>query len=250
MIRILQSAAAVILLISVWLLAPGTGVPILAYHQVSSAAEIYSIDPADFEQQMQYLANHGYTAVSLSELFAAREGTGRLPEKPVIITFDDGYADNYLTALPIMEKYRMKSTVFIITGQVGQPEYLTWEQIRDMQARTTEIASHTHSHLALTQIDQAVAAQELRRSKQLLEEHLQQPVEFLAYPFGQYNRQTMAAVQQAGYRGACTGLPGLGTTAGDAYQLKRVNVPRPKYGLWEFRLRLLRAQLYAKLSRQ
>lgn len=249
MIRILQSAAAVIVLLIVWLLAPGTGVPILAYHQINSAAEIYSVDPADFEQQMQYLANHGYTAVSLSELFDAREGTGRLPEKPVIITFDDGYADNYLTALPILEKYRMKSTVFIITSQVGQPEYLTWEQIRDMQARATEIASHTHSHMALNQIDQAMVAQELRRSKQLLEEQLQQPVEFLAYPFGQYNQHTLAAAQQAGYRGACTGLPGLGATAGDAYQLKRVNVPRPKYGLWEFRLRLLRAQLYAKLSR-
>lgn len=249
MIRILQSAAAVILLVILWLLAPGTGVPILAYHQVSNAAEVYSVDPEDFEQQMQYLANHGYTAISLSELFAARNGTRPLPEKPVIITFDDGYADNYLTALPIMEKYRMKSTVFIITSQVGQPEYMTWEQIREMQARTTEIASHTHSHVALNEISQAMVAEEFRRSKQLLEENLHQPVEFLAYPFGQYNEHAIAALQQAGYRGACTGLPGLGTTTGDAYQLKRVNVPRSKYGLWEFRLRLLRAQLYAKFSR-
>lgn len=246
--RVLLSFIAGMLLLSVWLLAPSGGVPILAYHQVSNVPEIYSIDPEEFEQQMQYLANHGYTAISLSELFAARTDGSLLPEKPVIITFDDGYADNYLTALPIMEKYGMKSTVFVITGKVGQAEYLTWEQIREMQARNTEIASHTHSHVALNEISPAMLSDELNRSKQLLEEHLQQPVEFLAYPYGQYNHQIIVAMQQAGYRGACTGLPGLGNIRGDAYQLKRVNVPRPKYGLWEFRLRLLRAKIYAKLS--
>ncbi len=248
MIRVLQIVTVIILLISLWLLAPGAGVPILAYHQVSNVPEMYSIDPGEFEQHMQYLADHGYTAISLSELFAAKSGDKPLPKKPVIITFDDGYADNYLTALPIMEKYRMKGTVFIITGQVGQPEYMTWEQIRVMQAKKTEIGSHTHNHVVLTEIRQSQLQDELVRSKQILETNLGQPVEFLAYPYGQFNQHTVAAMKQAGYTGACTGLPGLGTTAGDAYQLKRVNIPRPKYGLWEFRLRLIRAQIYAKLS--
>lgn len=248
MIRILQLVTAIILLVTLWLLAPGAGVPILAYHQVSSVPEIYSIDPEEFEQQMEYLASHGYTAISLAELFATKNGGGELPKKPVIITFDDGYADNYLTALPIMEKYHMKGTVFIISGQVGQPEYMTWEQIRAMQAKKTEIGSHTHSHVAVTDVNQAQLVDELVRSKQLLEVNLGQPVEFLAYPYGQYNQQAIDALRQAGYRGACTGLPGLGKTSGDPYQLKRVNVPRPKYGLWEFRLRLIRAQIYAKLT--
>ncbi|TWH45193.1 polysaccharide deacetylase family protein [Sporomusa sp. KB1] len=248
MIRSLQVIGAFILLVSLWLLAPGGGVPILAYHQVSSLPEIYSIDADEFDQQMQYLAENGYTAISLSELFAARQGGGKLPSQPVVITFDDGYEDNYLTALPIMEKHGMKGTVFVIAGQVGQTEYMTWEQLKALQQKGMEIGSHTFSHVALNEISPPEQLAELVRSKQVLETNLGQPVEFLAYPYGQYDSVTIAGVQQAGYTGACTGRPGLGTTSGDVYQLNRVNIPRPKYGLWEFRLRLLRAQIYGKLA--
>lgn len=246
--RILLSIVALILLVSLWLSVPGAGVPILAYHQVGDLQEIYSVTAEEFDQQMQFLQSHGYTAISLAELFAAKNGAKQLPDKPVIISFDDGYADNYSAALPIMEKYGMKGTVFVISGQVGQPDYLTWQQIKEMQARGTEIGSHTHSHVALTEIGQPQLQDELQRSKQILETNLGTSIEFLAYPYGQFNTQIIAALEQAGYTGACTGEPGLGTTAGNAYKLKRVNVPKPKYGLWEFRLRLLRAQIYAKLS--
>ena len=250
MIKLVKGMFLLMLLFGLWLLAPGAGVPILAYHQVENNAEIYSIDPDEFERQMQYLTESGYTAVSLAEMAAAEHGARPLPAKPVVITFDDGYEDNYATALPIMEKYGLKSTVFVITGQVDQPGYLTWDQIRAMQARGTEIGSHTVSHVALSELAQPQMLDELMRSKQVLEANLGQPVEFLAYPYGQYNAATLAATRQAGYKGACTGVPGLGTTTGgDAYQLKRVNIPRPKYGLWEFRLRLLRAQILAKLSK-
>ncbi|HWR06929.1 polysaccharide deacetylase family protein [Sporomusa sp.] len=248
MTRLLKIAAIVALVIMVWLMTPGGGVPILAYHQVSSVPEVYSIDSGQFEEQMRYLAIQGYTAISFADLFAARAGTQSLPPKPVIITFDDGYDDNYLTALPVMARYGLKSTVFVIAGQVGQPGYLTWDQIKNMQSAGTEFGSHTFSHVALNEISQPQLMDELTRSKQLLEQNLARPVDFFAYPYGQYNLDTIAALKQAGYTGACTGLPGLGTTTDDAYQLKRVNIPRPKYGLWEFRLRLVRAHLYAKLS--
>ncbi len=126
-----------------WLLYPARGVPILAYHQVAAADDIYNIDPRDFEAQMSYLAANGYTAISLADMFAAGRGEKALPAKPVIITFDDGYEDNYLTALPIMEKYGMRGTVFVIASLVGQPEYLNWDEIRDLRDHRTEIGSHT-----------------------------------------------------------------------------------------------------------
>jgi peptidoglycan/xylan/chitin deacetylase (PgdA/CDA1 family) len=245
--RTFQIIGALMLATVLWLSVPSDGVPILAYHQVSSLPEVYSIDAVEFEQQMQYLAEHGYTAISLAELFAAGKSGTKLPSKPIIISFDDGYEDNYQTALPIMEKYHLKGTVFVIAGQVGQTEYMSWEQLKAAQARGMEIGSHTLNHVALNEISPAEQLNELVRSKQMLEAKLGCPVQFLAYPYGQYNSSTIATLQQAGYSGACTGLPGLAVTKGDVYQLKRVNVPRPKYGLWEFRLRLLRAQIYGKL---
>lgn len=247
MMRSLKIIGVLVLIVTIWLLAPDRGVPILAYHQVGSLPEVYSVDAAEFEQQMKYLSEHGYTAISLAELFASRQG-GKLPPRPVIITFDDGYEDNYLTAMPIMEKYGMKGTIFVIAGQVGQPEYMTWEQLKTLQLKGMEIGSHTYSHVALNEITPSEQLAELVRSKQVLEANLGLSVDFLAYPYGQYDRATMAALQQAGYTAACTGIPGLGTTGGDVYQLCRVNIPRPKYGLWEFRLRLLRAQIYGKLA--
>lgn len=246
--RFFQTVGVLLVAAFLWLFSPGEGVPILAYHQVNSLPEIYSVDAPDFDKQMQYLAEQGYNAISLAELFAAREGSFKLPPKPVIITFDDGYEDNYVTALPIMEKYKMKATVFVIAGQVGQNEYMTWQQLKAAQVRGLEIGSHTYSHAALTDISPVEQLNELVRSKQLLEAKLGLPVSYLAYPFGQYNKETIAALKQAGYTAACTGNPGLGTTRADVYQLNRVNIPRPKYGLWEFRVRLLRAQLYGKLA--
>lgn len=232
----------------IWLALPAPGVPILAYHQVHDDEELYTINEADFAEQMYYLQENGYTAVSLADMFAAWAGEKPLPAKPVIITFDDGYADNLLAAQPIMEKYGMKGTMFIIGSFVGQPDYLTWEQIRELKSRGAEIGSHTMTHAALNEIPRSEQESEVRLSRQVLEEHLGVPVEYLAYPYGQYDSALPEILHQAGYRGACTGIAGLNAPGDNAYLLKRINIPRPRYGMGEFRLRLLRADIYAKLG--
>lgn len=232
----------------VWLCIPAPGVPILAYHMVNDQEEAYSIAPAQFAAQIAYLAERGYTAISLQEYFMARDGLGQLPDKPVIITFDDGYADNYLTALPILERHGMKATVFVISEAVGQPGYLTWEQIREMQARNTEIGSHTASHVALREVDDREKRRQLQESAKVLQQNLQTPVQFLAYPFGSFEPGVFRVLQETGYRGACTGKPGINRLDQAVYALKRINVPRPKYGLWEFKIRLLRANIYSRLG--
>jgi len=231
----------------IWLALPGPGVPILAYHQVSPADEIYSVTAAQFEEQMHYLREQGYTAISLAELFNFYEGRFTLPDKPIIITFDDGYEDNLLTALPIMEKYKMRCTVFIVAGLVGTPEYLSWQQIADLQAGHTEIGSHTMSHIALGDSSPDQQRREVATSKAMLEEHVGS-VKFFAYPYGQFTPMTQQILREAGYLGACSGIAGLNSKGVDVYALKRVNVPHPKYGLEEFRLRLLRANVYSKLG--
>ncbi len=232
----------------IWLVLPAQGVPILAYHRIYNEDELYSVSTADFEEHMRYLKENGYTAISLAELFAARAGDKPLPDKPIVITFDDGYADNLTSAQPIMEKYGMKGTVFIIGGSIGQPDYLTWEQIQELKSRGAEIGSHTMTHGALNEMPIPEREYEVEMSKKLLEEHLGVPVDYLAYPYGKYDNAMPDILRQAGYRGACTGVTGLNFTKDNAYFLKRINIPRPRYGLWEFRLRLLRANIYAKIG--
>ena len=230
-----------------WLASPGPGVPILAYHQISMLDEIYSLTAVQFEEQMGYLQEKGYTAISLEQLFDSYEGKGVLPVKPIIITFDDGYEDNLLAALPIMEKYNMRSTIFIVSGLVGTPDYLSWQQMAGLQAGHTEIGSHTMSHIALGESSPDEQRREVVDSKKMLEEHVG-PVKFFAYPYGQFTSITEKILGESGYLGACTGIAGLNSKGTDVYALKRVNVPKPRFGLWEFYVRLLRANIYSKLG--
>ncbi|MBP2640566.1 MAG: polysaccharide deacetylase [Firmicutes bacterium] len=221
-----------------------SGVPVLAYHMVGAEEEeLYSVSPAEFDRQLAYLKENGYTAVSLQEMFSGFAGTTVLPTKPVIITFDDGYRDNYLTALPILEKHGMKATVFVVAGQAGQGEYLSWDQVRALHKRGTEIGSHTMNHVALSEISPAEQLREAVESKEILERELGAPVVFLAYPYGKFTTETVAVLQAAGYHGACSGIPGLNAPDTSRYSLKRVNVPKPRLGLWEFKIRLLRAKI-------
>ena len=247
--RIMALCALLITCIAGWLVWwPAVGVPILAYHQVSAADEIYSVTAAQFEEQMNYLHENGYTSIHLQQLNDSFEGKFILPDKPIVITFDDGYEDNLLAALPIMEKYDMQSTIFIATSLVGTPDYLSWQQIADIQARNTEIGSHTMTHVGLASVSAEQQRFEIRGSKAALEQHLGKPIIFFAYPYGQFTPITQQLLREAGYLGACSGIPGLNRKGVDVYALKRVNVPHPRYGLWEFRLRLLRANLYSKLG--
>jgi len=231
-----------------WLLWPEASVPILAYHQVGEEDDLYSVTASQFAEQMDYLAGQGYHTISLAELFASYEGKGILPSKPIVITFDDGYEDNFLTALPIMEKYNMKATVFIVPNLVNNPGYLSWQQITAMQDRQMEIGSHTMNHLGLSELNPDEQRREAIDSKAIIEQHIGRSVKFFAYPYGEFNHITKQILKEAGYQAASSGITGLNSRNTDAYALRRVNVPHPKYGLGEFRLRLLRAQIYSKLG--
>ncbi len=232
-----------------WLFWPTNAVPILAYHQVGGVdGEIYSVTVSQFEEQMKYLKKNGYRAISLEDLFNSYTGKTVLPEKPIVITFDDGYADNYLTALPIMEQYGMSATVFVVPSLIGTTDYLSWQQVIDMQERNTEIGSHTISHMGMNEINPTEQRREAAESKAVLESKIGAPIQFFAYPYGQFSADAQKILKEAGYWGACSGLAGLNDTKTNSYALKRINVPHPKYGLWEFRLRLFRAHLYSKLG--
>jgi Predicted xylanase/chitin deacetylase len=219
----------------------------LAYHKVSTAPSIYSINPDLFERQLRYLAENGYKTISLPYLAEALAGKTPLPSKAIVITFDDGYEDNYLTALPLMEKYGMRAAVFIAVNKVSQPGYMSWDQINAMQAKGLDIGSHSMSHPALTDISPSEQTKEILASKATLEKHLNRPVEFIAYPHGKFTPAMFNLLRQAGYRGAFSGISGLNFPGDNPYTLKRISILSPKFDIWSFQFHLIRTMISSKL---
>lgn len=243
----LASLLITILGLAWFLVVTPVGVPILMYHKINNDDNIYSIRPEVFDGQMQYLSENGFTAISLSQLADGLAGKSTLPAKPIVITFDDGYEDNFTTALPILEKYGLRGAVFIAVDKVGQSGYLSWDQIQVMQARRTDIGSHTLSHTALTTLSPAQWEEEIQKSKLQLEQRLQKPATFLAYPHGKFSPAMFDYLKQLGYTGAFSGITGLNFQDTNLYALKRISVFGPNLSLWDFRLQLAKANIKSLL---
>ncbi|MFC2337823.1 MAG: polysaccharide deacetylase family protein [Negativicutes bacterium] len=228
---------------------PPEGVLILEYHKVNDwSDDSYTVPTADFAAQLDELSARGYTTISLLDFLRAKKGKQKLPDKPVILTFDDGYLDNYTDMLPLLEARGMKATVFMVTNDIGLPGYLTWDALRDMQERGIEIGSHTANHLPLTGMPPSEAEKEVKLSKLLLEWNGIRTVFGFSYPNGSYAEYISAILKRNEYLAAVTGDPGLNTMDTDPYLLQRINIPRPRLGLTEFRLRLFKADLCDRLG--
>jgi len=208
-------------------------IPILMYHHLldlePDASEdllSYSESPGDFAAQMAYLADQGYHTIHFSDLLAYFNEGRPLPEKPVIITFDDGWADCYTIAYPILQQHGMTATFFIPSNWIENVEgTLTWAQIQEMSQGGIEFGSHSVTHPYLTTSEPDALAWELEYSKQTLEERLGKPVTALAYPFGLYDQTVIEAVQKAGYTSAVTIDPGQWVSEENLFTLKRIGVP-------------------------
>ncbi|MCX7622827.1 MAG: polysaccharide deacetylase family protein [Thermomicrobium sp.] len=207
-------------------------VPILMYHYIrplpgpdDPVGQRLSVDPRDFADQMHWLATHGFTPITLSELVAIRQGSMPAPAKPIVLTFDDGYRDFYENAWPILRKYGFHATIFVITGFLDSPRYLTWDMVRELdRSETVEIGGHTVHHLDLTQLSDEELAAELATCAQDLERALGHPVSSFAYPAGRYDRRVEAATSRAGYRVAVTTQPGWATAGDDPLALPRIRI--------------------------
>lgn len=201
--------------------------PVLMYHYVrvnpdpaDKVGAGLSVSPRDFEAQMAFLAQRGYRSVLLRDL----DNPSALKGRVVAITFDDGYADAYDAAYPILRKYGFKATFYIITGLVGRPRYMSWEQIAALAADGNAIGSHTITHPDLRTLN----AQELRRqlveSKAEIEKRLGQPVRDFCYPAGFYNATVSATTRDAGYLTAVTTRNGWHPAAEGRFELSRVRI--------------------------
>lgn len=193
----------------------GIKVPILLYHYISEnpnktdlARNGLSTPPAVLEQQLSALKAEGFTAISFDEMAAGFAGSG-LPNKPIILTFDDGYEDFYLNAYPLLTKYQMKATEFIPTGLIGGGLFMTWGQIEEM-SRSPYITLEPHSvhHYYMTKLSDSQLTAEVEESKRVLESHIGYKTNWFCYPYGAFDDRIIAAVKRAGFVGGVTTLPG------------------------------------------
>ena len=200
-------------------------VPILMYHYIRPAPSIYTdylgyrltVTPGDFTAQMDWLASSGYHPVDFNDLRSYFSGAVPLPAKPVVITFDDGYADLYTTAYPILQVHKFKAVAYIVTSFVGQASYVTAAQVQEMDRHGIQIASHTVDHANVAKASLYWATAQLAASKTWLENLTGHSVVDFAYPSGKYSATAIAALQATGYDTAVTELPGTVHSRADRY---------------------------------
>ena len=206
-------------------------VPILMYHRIDRARQgdpaitrALTVPLSDFAAQMRWLHGHGYHAITQLALFEALEHGARLPTRPVVITFDDGYAD-IMGAAHVLHDLGMPATAYVITDRIGSKSgFLTWGQLRELETLGFDIGSHTVNHLSLPTLSDAQIHHELGHSRAVLERHLGHPVQWFCYPAGRFNDRVVTAVRAAGYVLATTTIGGTQQSAEHPLRLRRVRV--------------------------
>lgn len=198
-----------IILLSLEVNANADHIPMLLYHDIQQEytpdKAVITITPQRFEEHISALLNSGYTPVSFEDIYNASKGNFIMPQKPVVISFDDGYLTNYDYAFPVIQKYGAKATIFVVASTVGYSEgenpHFTWEQAKIMlQSGLVSIQSHTYSHADLTTLDKFSLIRELRLSKYVTEKNLGTSCDVLAFPYGEYDQYVVDVARDAGYK--------------------------------------------------
>lgn len=182
-------------------------VPILTYHYVEyptdpndTIRKSLTVLPSNFEAQVKLLLASNYIFITPNDLYLGLKGKKELPQKSVIITFDDGYGDFYTDAYPIIKKYKIPATVFMSTGLVNRPNYLTYTQVKEiLQNGLVEFGSHSWSHKNLTQISDKELDEEIVYGKKYFEDMFGVKLSYFAYPYGAYNQKVEDAIKKAGF---------------------------------------------------
>ncbi len=211
------------------------------YHSISQSAnpkfKQFAVPVTAFSEQMAYLYRHRYTPITVTRLIQTRsEAESVLPERPVVLTFDDGYADFFTAALPVLQKYGFPATLYMATAFInGTSEWLqregeatrpilAWEQLRETIRCGIECGAHSHSHPQLDMLPCSLAQGEIILSKKLLERHLDQEIFSFAYPYGYYNAQLPLLLQAAGFTSACAVKHHMYTGRSNLFALPRLMV--------------------------
>jgi len=204
--------------------------PILMYHHIAlkKPQDSYYVSPEIFEKQMQWLKDNNYNIISFDDLYSALMGQKNLPEKPVVITFDDGVIDQYENALPILQKFNYTATFFIKLNNVWPDKGgMTWQMLRKLVEAKMTIGSHSMNHNNMANMGSSQMEYELTQSKEILENQLKIKVKYFSYPGGAYSDSTIAAIKKAGYLAAVTTKHEVFhqiKTRDDLYKISRIHI--------------------------
>lgn len=208
-------------------------VPILMYHYLSvppadanAIRRDLSVTPSQFEEHLASLRQAGYETISLKQLAYALSQQGTLPPKPIIITFDDGYRDQYENAFPLLRKYGDTATFFVFTQPIDENnvDYLSWDMVKEMHRAGMEFGSHSYRHSDLSGRDVDFLVYEILGSKEAIEERIGEPVRFFCYPSGHYDDLTIKVLESANFWGAVTTQWGVEQSFDDRFELKRIRI--------------------------
>lgn len=227
-------------------------VRILNYHSISSDIRIrrmryISVSPETFAAQMKFLADHNFNVIDLDDFLAWKQASHRIPPKTVILTFDDGFEDNYYNAFPVLSKYSYKAVLSVITKYIDGDTPFPWikkylsperagqltglplkkHQLKAMSDNGITVASHTRHHISFGRLDKKRVSEEVFGSKKELEEILGKRVRYLAYPYGSrgdFDNLDKKIIQSAGYEAALSTKVGSNDLKSDLYELRRIPI--------------------------
>jgi len=217
----------------------GTKVPVLMYHYIRPMPDCsldklgcsLTVTPKIFEAQLSFLVSHGWTAVTLDTLAASFRDPTILPAKPVVLTFDDGYEDFYTTAFPIIKRYGLPATIYVLAeGErmnlvQGYGHYMSDTQIRELSiSPLITVAAHTVDHSSLKGRSAYLQYDQIFRSKSEIESIIGKPVNHFAYPYGAFDAVTIKYVREAGFVTAASTIAGAINSESTRYSLHRVRI--------------------------
>jgi len=211
----------------------GVTVPILMYHYLSeppagadAVRRDLSVSPAQFEAQLIFLHEQGYHTITMKQLSYALSRNEALPPKPIIITFDDGYRDQYTNAFPLLKKYGDVATFFVFTQVIDEynVDFLTWEMVTEMHQAGMEFGSHSYRHPDLTNRSVDFLVYEILGSKEAIEARIGEPVRFFCYPSGRYDDLAERVVASANFWGAVTTEWGAQHSYANRFEIHRLRM--------------------------
>ncbi|MBI5568221.1 MAG: polysaccharide deacetylase family protein [Chloroflexi bacterium] len=208
-------------------------VPILMYHYISTPPLAtdkirvgLSVTPEMFEAQVKLLIDNGFTTITLFDLYEHLATGKALPDKPIVLTFDDGYVDNYEQAFPILKKYEQIGTFFVLTGpaDVKDPAYMSWEMVKEMSSAGMDMQLHSKDHVDLRHRRYEDLVWQIIGGRQSIEGHTGKPVVFMAYPSGKYDSTVVKFLSDNNFWGAVTTQSGRTHSINDALTWTRIRV--------------------------